>query len=189
MRCENLPRNSMQLVELPDELLTVVLDKLRPRHLFRAMLACRRLWNLGRLCLTWDTQRASGVYPAPKRSAKVYKTSFDIVTRRCCKMCWRGARDDFGFCRSCRLCPSRLAVRYYNLRKSRVLVAGLNRRLAKLRGQLEASEAAMRQHQFELHLHSGVLNSNGITNHPTPRSDIGIAAGNCRAADVLRAIS
>lgn len=140
----------MLLVELPDDLLTAILARLRPRSLFRAMLACHRLQDLGRACATWEALRAQGAHPAPKPSARVYKTAFDVVTRRCCRLCWLGARDAYGFCSHCRAGPSSVAAHYHSLSRSRALVTHLNRKLAKVREQLHMAEVMKREEDSRL---------------------------------------
>lgn len=76
-------------MDLPDELVLCVLERLSTRDLSRYMMTGKASFELGKLAITWERLRVKLTIDPPKPNARKYKTPYDVVIIKLCKACYR----------------------------------------------------------------------------------------------------
>ena len=132
------------LGDIHRDLVLEVTKHLPPRDLLRLMFTCARMLAVGKTAPLWTEFRESSQLAAPRPAATKYKTDFDIITMKACRICFQHRRDAYGFCAACRRHNSALNVHYHSLFRSRLDITGLERRGRLLRRKLATN---CRQHE------------------------------------------
>lgn len=90
-------------MDLPNELQSLILDRVDPRSVRAYMATCREARRLGQQHELWDRlRRRLGIAP-PKARARRFRTSLDLLLPVLCRVCWgdRMQRSSGGVCTSC----------------------------------------------------------------------------------------
>ena len=132
------------LQDVPTDMALLVLGRLQPLDVLRAMMACRCLRTLGARCGTWARMRRHSGLPPPRPRAIKLKTDYDIVMARACKMCFRYVRDRHGFCDECRRYNHPVYLSYMNIGRMEKAAAGLQRRRRRLQAKMRDMEETER---------------------------------------------
>lgn len=129
---------SMHLLAFSDDIIRLLLGRLRDRDLHRAMSTCRRLRTVGKTAHRWTVLRQQSNLPPPKLRARHLKTDYDVFMQKACRSCRFNLGSSYGFCHVCQQLNRRVAIQFYNYNCARKQAKKVSRRMKTLKAKLDA---------------------------------------------------
>ena len=101
----------MGFQDLPDEMVSSIMDFASPASLHALMQCDRRCRRLGAGSSVWRMWCDRLKLPQPRPNARLYKRSYDIFLKNSCKLCMERKAEALATCRRCLHRPSSKELR------------------------------------------------------------------------------